>query len=207
MQSFERCVNIFFNPMNDQTNLLAFAFRGLLIDQAVDGVGRFRPELASASIDQDIAKRVSLELLPSDSIARARKMATVYIAITAFESSLRNLVTETLLEKNGEGWWDSVTDGIKKKAESRREEENKVRWHSPRGEAIINYTEFGDLLSIVIGNWAHFEDLLQSQDWVRGIIKPIERSRNVIMHGGDLQFEDIERVGVAIRDWVRQVGI
>jgi hypothetical protein len=80
-------------------------------------------------------------------------------------------------------------------------------WGWSGGDSIINYTEFGDLPSIVSKHWELFEDLLQSQDWVKGIVKPMERSRNVIMHGGDLQPEDIERVGIAIRDWVRQVGI
>lgn len=194
--------------MSVSDQLLAFTFRGILIDESLDGAGRFRPDLMSASIDEEVAKRVSLELLPSDAIARARKMATVYIAITAFESALRILVTETLLEGVGEAWWDTaVSEGIRKKAESRRDEENKIRWHTPRGETIVNYTEFGDLASIIFNNWVHFEDLLQSVDWVKGIVKPVERSRNVIMHGGDLQTEDIECVGVAIRDWIRQVGI
>lgn len=194
--------------MNTHEQLLAFTFRGLLVDEALERAGRFRPVLMSASIDEEVAKRVSLDLLPAESIARARRMATVYIAITAFENSLRNLVVDTLLEKVGESWWDSaVSEGVRKKAESRKEEENRIRWHTPRGESIISYTEFGDLASIILNNWNHFEDLLHSVDWLKGIVKPIERSRNVIMHGGDLQPEDIERVGVAIRDFSRQVGI
>lgn len=188
--------------------LLAFTFRGLLIEESLDRAGRYHPALASTAIDAEIAKRVSLELLPADAVIRARRMATVYIAVTAFENSLRDLVAETLAEKHGEQWWEkAVSEGIRKKAESRREEENKIRWHTPRGDSIINYAEFGDLPSIVLQNWTEFEDLLQSVDWVKGIVKPLERSRNVIMHGGDLQAEDVERVGVAVRDWVRQVGI
>ena len=34
----------------------------------------------------------------------------------------------------------------------------------------------------------------------------LERSRNVIMHGGTLDTEDIERIGIYVRDWVKQVG-
>jgi hypothetical protein len=43
-------------------------------------------------------------------------------------------------------------------------------------------------------------------DWARGIFDAIERSRNAIMHSGVLDPEDIERVGVNLRDWIRQVG-
>ena len=38
------------------------------------------------------------------------------------------------------------------------------------------------------------------------IFKALERSRNVIMHGGELSMNDIERVAMNIRDWVNQVG-
>jgi hypothetical protein len=34
----------------------------------------------------------------------------------------------------------------------------------------------------------------------------LERSRNVIMHSGDLDQQDVERIGIHIRDWVKQVG-
>ncbi len=55
-------------------------------------------------------------------------------------------------------------------------------------------------------DWSSFEDLLHDIDWVRQIFKSLERSRNVIMHSGQLSMDDIERVGVFMRDWLRQVG-
>jgi len=33
-----------------------------------------------------------------------------------------------------------------------------------------------------------------------------EKSRNIVMHGGVLVKEDLERVGMNIRDWIRQTG-
>lgn len=45
-----------------------------------------------------------------------------------------------------------------------------------------------------------------SIDWARQIIQTIERSRNVIMHSGELGRKDIERIGTNIRDWISQVG-
>jgi hypothetical protein len=134
-------------------------------------------------------------------------MATVYVAIAAFENTVREFVSKRLLESVGADWWNTgVSDKIRNKAESRRDEESKVRWHTPRGDQPINYTEFGDLSSIVSQNWSHFEDYLQSQDWVRQIITTLERSRNVIMHSGELGAQDVERIGTAIRDWIQQVG-
>ena len=87
-----------------------------------------------------------------------------------------------------------------------KKEEEKIRWHTPRGDSMINYTEFGDLASIMSQNYELFEVHIVSIDWARQIFQTIERSRNVIMHSGELGRRDIERIGTNIRDWINQVG-
>lgn len=189
------------------TDLYSFAFRALLTEEALDKTPRMGRLSLSQSVDADVAKRLPLEALDEDLVSRATRMATVYVAIAAFENTVRDFVSARLLEVVGADWWTtSVSEKIRNKAEARRVEELKVRWHTPRGDNPINYTEFGDITSIVSQNWPHFVDHLDSIDWVRQIISTLERSRNVIMHSGELGLQDIERVGTAIRDWVRQVG-
>jgi hypothetical protein len=134
-------------------------------------------------------------------------MATVYIAIAAFENTVREFVSSRLLEAVGADWWTTaVSERIRNKAESRRQEEQKIRWHATRGDEPLTYTEFGDLASIISQNWDHFVVHLDAIEWVRQTIATVERSRNVIMHSGELGLQDVERVGTAIRDWIRQVG-
>lgn len=140
-------------------------------------------------------------------MSRAKRMATVYVAIAAFENTVREFVSKRLLEIVGADWWKSaVPEKIRTRAETRMAQEAKVRWHTPRGDEPLNYTEFGDLASIMANNWQHFENHLESQDWTRQIMSTLERSRNVIMHSGELGLQDVERIGTAIRDWIRQVG-
>src|SRR5690242_2690552 len=191
--------------MDDQ--LYAFAFRGLLTEEALDAAGRQTKLAQSAGIDQATAKSVGLDLLDEDAVARSRRMAPAYTAIAAFETSVREFVSKRLLEHAGENWWlQCVSEKIRLKAEGRRDEEAKIRWHTPRGDEPLNYTEFGDLTSIISQNWEQFEAHLRNQDWVRQIISTLERSRNVIMHSGELGNEDLERIGTVIRDWAKQVG-
>ena len=64
----------------------------------------------------------------------------------------------------------------------------------------------GDLVSIMQSNEASFADYIPSVEWSRQLFKSLERSRNVIMHSGELSMNDIERVAMNIRDWIRQVG-
>jgi hypothetical protein len=188
-------------------DLYAFVFRGLLTEEALDEAGRVQHLSHSAHLDAEVAARLPIDAFDEDLVSRAQRMAAVYVAITAFENSVREFVSKVLLENVGADWWTTaVSEKIREKAEGRRKEEEKIRWHTPRGDEPINYTEFGDLASIASQNWVLFEDYLQSQDWVRQIISTVERSRNVIMHSGELGLQDVERIATAIRDWIRQVG-
>ncbi len=189
-------------------NLYSFVFKGLLTEEALDKAGRLNRSRFSGVDEQDLSKKLSIPELDEELVRRAHKMSIVYTAISALENTIRAFISKKLLEEKGENWWSaSVSDKIRTKAESRRDEENKIRWHTPRGDSIINYTEFGDLVSIMNQNWILFEPHLVSLEWANQIIKTLEKSRNVIMHSGELANEDIERIGTYIRDWIKQVGV
>jgi len=191
----------------EDTQIAGFVFKGQVAAETV----RRLTETDKKSIEvgfEEIATEVSLSLLDEDHVSSARKMSAVYIAIASFENGVRDLVSSRLLEQKGANWWDiCVTNtDIRNRAKTRQEQEKQIRWHQARGLNPIYYTEPGDLASIIHSNWASFEDLLHDIDWVRQIFKSLERSRNVIMHSGQLSMDDVERVGVFIRDWLRQVG-
>jgi Swt1-like HEPN len=192
--------------MNSAGPLYEFAFRAFLAEESLDKAGRLHPNLVGAP-DEEFAKRLGIELLDEQFVASARQMAMVYMAITAFENSVRKFISTVLLDKAGASWWDTTVSGtIKKKVESRQKEEEKVRWHMHRGAAPIIYTDMGDLANIIRNNWQHFEAHIPSSEWASALMDIVERSRNVIMHSGYLGGEDVERVGINIRDWIKQVG-
>lgn len=191
----------------DEDKLYSFVMRGELTKVALDGSGTVSRHSSSEALAQDYIECLSLDLLDDECVNSAKVMATVYTAIAAFENMVRQFVVKILIEHKGENWWiDGVSENIRKKAESRKNEEEKIKWHTPRGDSFINYTEFGDLVSIMQKNYDLFEVHINSIDWARQIIQPLERSRNVIMHSGELGRKDIERIGTNIRDWISQVG-
>jgi hypothetical protein len=158
-------------------------------------------------LDDEVAEKTSLDLLDERFVEPARRMATVYTAIAAFENTVRDLVRRTLLDEFGADWWEKhVSSNVRSKATKRQEDEAKHRFHTQRGDNPIDFVDFGDLLNIVRANESLFEPFIPSPEWARGVFDAVERSRNVIMHSGTLDPEDIERVGVNLRDWVRQVG-
>jgi len=191
----------------NEDKLYAFVMRGELTKAALEQTEIQSRYSSSEALAHEYIESLSLDLLDDSLVDSARVMATVYTAIAAFENTVRRFVVKVLMENKGETWWEEcVSEKIRKYADTRKAEEDKIRWHSARGISMINYTEFGDLVTIMGQNFSLFEDYIISIEWARQIIQTLERSRNVIMHSGELGRKDIERIGTNIRDWISQVG-
>lgn len=189
-----------------ESRLYDFVYRGQLAEQALDLAGRQNRRQAELS-NEETARVLSLDLMDDHHVDNARTMANVYVAIASFENSVRDLIASVLSEQVGATWWEvCVSEKIRTRAQQKIEEEDKVRWHVQRGEDPINYTLMGDLVSILRQNWTHFEPHIPTIEWAAGLMDVLERSRNVIMHSGMLSRTDVERVGIYIRDWIKQVG-
>jgi hypothetical protein len=187
-------------------DLYSFVYRGVLADEALRRINPTAPS-GDDEPEADVARRMPLALMDDALVSGARKMAWVYVAIAAFENGARAFIEERLREKVGDDWWDkAVSGGVKTKADSRRTEEEQIRWHGSRGSSPISYVELGDLANIIQSNIDHFKPLVPSVEWARAIFTSLERSRNVVMHSGQLKMGDVERVAMNIRDWVSQVG-
>jgi hypothetical protein len=187
-------------------DLYAFVYRGVLADEALRHVSP-PTEQDSKEPEEDIKRRLPLESMDDAMVLAARKMAWVYVAIAAFENGVRSFIENRLLEKVGATWFDTaISSDIKKQAEARRKDEDQIRWHGARGTSQLSYVQLGDLASIIQNNHTHFKELVPSFEWARELFRSLERSRNVIMHSGQLKIADVERVAMQIRDWIQQVG-
>jgi hypothetical protein len=194
--------------MKTSDYLYAFVFKGQI---AQESVSRNLEITSKEVIDsaEKIKQKMPFDLLDEEFISSALKMASVYVAINAFENSVRKFVQDRLLEEVGAEWWKkNVSKGIREQADERKNDEEQIRWHGSRGSSMIFYTQMGDLANIMASqiNLLYFQPYIQSVEWSRQIFNSLERSRNVIMHGGELSMHDIERVAMNIRDWIRQVG-
>lgn len=182
-----------------------FVYRAMLTEEALDAAGRVRHnDLDSAKVGDAL----SFELFDEDLLKQARLMSTVYTAISAFEMSVRRFVKKVLIDTHGEDWWEKgVSEKIRKFVDTRRADEEKVKWHGVRGDDLLSYTELGHLPQIIQQNWEHFEAYVPRVDWATALFSTLERSRNVIMHSGLLAMPDVERIGMHIRDWNKQVSL
>ncbi|MEG3160519.1 Swt1 family HEPN domain-containing protein [Sphingomonas sp. LB2R24] len=185
----------------------SFVFRGQLTEAALDRAGRRTRYDLSASVE-DLRQTLGINVLDVDYVATAEKMSFVYIAVAAFENSVRELISRVLAEAAGEGWWENcVSDRVRTAAKNRQEAEEKVRWHVQRGDDPIRFTMLPNLAAIIENNFDNFEPYLPNVPWVKSVFEVVERSRNVIMHSGSLSDRDMARLGSLIRDWNSQVSI
>jgi hypothetical protein len=192
--------------MSESWQLYNFVYRGLMAEEALDVAGRLHPHALTASED-DITRALSFELFDPDMLASAQRMSIVYAAIAAFEHASRKFVERVLVDEFGEEWQSKLSASVRRFAEGRRDEEEKVKWHGVRGADLLEYTELKHLPQIISQHWGLFEPWVRSQEWATSIFTTLERSRNVIMHSGTLDLPDVERIGIAMRDWNKQVGL
>ena len=189
-----------------EADLYSFVYRGVLTEEALDRVGRRRKSHFGAEAARETQRSLSFDFLDPDLLAEAQRMSVVYAAVHAFENAVRVMVSKGMAEKHGETWWEKVPERIRTRANSRMEDDAKFRWHGARGASEILYCDFGDLSSIIVTNWEVFEAVLGNMEWAKAILTTLEKSRNIVMHGGSLAKEDVERIGMNIRDWIRQAG-
>lgn len=187
-------------------DIYTFVYRGVLTDQSLDKAGRRRRRQFGAKDAERIRDALAFDMLDSERLADAHRMSIVYTAIHCFENTVRDFVKNAMAEAHGENWWSNVPERIQKRVKTRIEEDAKFRYHGSRGATEMMYCDFGDLSSIIVTNWQVFEDVLADLGWAKAILDALEKSRNIAMHGGVLATEDVERIGMNVRDWMRQAG-
>lgn len=186
-------------------DIYAFVYRGVMAETRLDAIGREKSNIVNAAEMQQLRESLNFDLLDENTLIQAIRMSQVYTAIHSLENMIRDYVSKTMSDNHGENWWSEVNEKIRNRVKARMDEDEKLRWHSSRGKTEIMYSDFGDLQSIAYQHWDLFKDTLISQEWMKQILTTLEKSRNVVMHGGVLAQIDIERIGINIRDWIRQV--
>lgn len=186
----------------------SFVFRGNLAKSALESAPCLKTYSNAAALEKEIAHKLPYSQLEERHVQNARRMAAVFVAISAFENMMRDFIERIMKDAIGENWWaEKAPANLRKKVDTRIAKEQKVPWHTPRGKKELNYTDFGDLADLIVSQWDHFEQDVQDQGRIKSIFNIIELSRNACMHGGDLSDRDIERVGMLMRDWIEQLGL
>jgi len=148
----------------------------------------------------------------SESVLKdARKMQKIYPYFYVFENSIRFFIMETLENKYGKEWWtEKISQKIRDAVANRQSKEGRNRWHGKRGSHPIFYTNIDHLRKIITSNFDDFKDKLpdigRPIEWLTNRMEEIELSRNIIAHHNPLSDDDIARVKMYFKEWVKQIS-
>jgi Swt1-like HEPN len=154
-------------------------------------------------------ERLLAEALAPFSVARrneALEMARLYALLYCFENEIRSLIRDTLEEKEGINWWESLPTKIKSHAESRQAAAVKDSWLEGQKRDLLGFIDFGMLASIITERWEHFS-IIPSQHWLKQRMDELEKARNFIAHNRMLLPSEFQRIYMYIADWNRVIGL
>ncbi len=135
----------------------------------------------------------------------AAAMARHYELFYCLEKTVRSLISKSLLEAEGsEDWWDrgripshireEVRDRIRKEVDS---------GVNRRSFDELDYTNFGELSTIIVANWDLFGSPLNSKKAAEKIMSSLNTLRAPIAHCCALAETEQLRLSLAVRDWFR----
>lgn len=189
-------------------DLRDYMFRGLMFESEA---GQFQTAGIQVGADQSQAEeRLLSEALSPFGVPRrnnALEMARLYSVLHCFENEVRSLIRETLEEKEGAEWANKLPAKVKQLAESRQKTAFTDSWLEGEKSDILGFVDFGQLASIILENWKHFEALMPSQHWLKQRMDELEKVRNFIAHNRMLLPSEFQRIYMYIADWNRVIGL
>jgi hypothetical protein len=182
-------------------------FKGFAVDQAMTALEREGLAVRAEHDPGAIQRVLPLEDFSSEIRTGAVHSLPAFLAFYCFENAARELISERMTQQYGPDWWETyASQELRRKVGERRDKEGRNRWHTRRGAQEINYTDFGDLATLVRNNWSDFSDLFPDQNWVSGRFGELEQSRNIIAHNNQLDDREVDRIRMYLADWLQQVG-
>ena len=135
--------------------------------------------------------------------ADAQMMARHYEVFYCLERTIRNIISERMLEEKGLNWWEEkIPDAIKNEVQKRIEKEKDAAV-SHRSDENIEYTTFGELSEIITNNWYAFSDLFNNKKAVQRVMNNLNTTRNWIAHSCKLPEDEEVRLEITLKDFFR----
>ena len=175
-----------------------------------------RRVLTSSTGDREIRFpnefKVRNPLLPSEKLNEAKAMAAIYPVLYVVENSMREVIKRIMAKQCGEEWWNTEMTTSKLKnvhdtVAGRMTTEKKNSWHQKRGAHPIDYTDIGDLETIILAKHQHFiPDIIGDKDWFIQFMKELKPSRNVVCHMNPLDNHNRADIKLKAQRWEKLVA-
>ncbi len=150
-------------------------------------------------------------LLDDAKLNEAKEMAAIYPILYVLENSIRELIQRVMKANYGADWWNVRTKNgksksIGEKVKKRMGTEQKNQWHQRRGAHPINYTDLGELKTLLSSNESKFfPHILSKKEWFLNLMDELEPSRNVLCHMNPLDQTNVKDIKVKFERWEKLI--
>lgn len=189
-------------------HLRSFGMSGLLVHEELKGVeARYRIDLGhSVDSTQDDESRYYPQFEEAVRV-EATQMSQHYEVFYCLETSIRKLLTETMLDAEGANWWTSgrVPRQIQEGVEGRikKEVDSGV---TRRSDRLVDYTTFGELAVVITNNWDLFATIFSSKRAVEKVMGGLNLPRGPIAHCCPITDDEADRLRLTVKDWFRMMS-
>jgi Swt1-like HEPN len=167
--------------------------------ERVHGVDLKRGHLSGGASDESYYPQIESAIR-----AEAAAMAPHYEVFYSLETAIRELVSQTLQEDEGDAWWDSGRIPAHLKAEvAKRMKRERETGMTPRSDEQLDFTTFGELGEIIKANWDLFGAILSNVKAVERVMGNLNTLRGPIAHCSPLAEDEVVRLRLSVRDWFR----
>jgi hypothetical protein len=188
--------------MNSEDKIKLFAMSNQLVERDLDKVEKaIHIDLGRELIDNKDEEYYPQfqEMIRAD----AASMSRHYELFFCLENSIRSLIKSKLEAEYDSGWWEkAVPEDVRKQADGAMKREL-AAGVSQRSTQEIDYTNFGDLSTIVTKNWSIFSDTFNDMKAFQRVMSTLNILRGPIAHCTPFQEDEVVRLGLLIRDWFR----
>lgn len=134
----------------------------------------------------------------------SRQMSRYYEVFYCLEKSARVVVDDLMRSSYGEDWLSEpqVKKHVVDEVESRVKKE-KEEGITRRSDNLIDYTTFGELTTIISGNWQVFESVFSNKKAVERVMARLNQLRSPIAHCCPLAEDEVVRLRLTVGDWFR----
>jgi hypothetical protein len=190
--------------MSAEEDLQLFYLSSRLINTELDQVEeRYAIDLGrSQKRNNDTESGYYLQF-PAAVRVEAAAMARHYRLFYCLENSICEMITDQLLAKHGEAWWDIAVPQIVRDSVAKNLTRERDAGVTLRSDDPIDYTTFGELGEIIQSNWDVFGDTFASKKAVVRVMSGLNLLRAPIAHSAPLADDEVIRLELAVRDWFR----
>jgi hypothetical protein len=166
-------------------------------------------DLLQVKINYPITKKKEIiqnnlsDYFDQDIFFEAQSMALYYSIFYCLERSARDLIVEKLKAIHGGNWWVIKVPEIIQKSVRENMQKELDAGVTIRSDKEIDYTTFGELGEIVKSNWTDFGDIFKSVKAYTKIMTSLNVLRGPIAHCCKLSEDEIDRLNLVVRDWMR----